>query len=179
MHGGFTPLVVMGGYAALQGSRIPLRDLQGGPASEPGGARRLLPKGSVRPTTRTWKSAVDAAIAGMGEKLDDWERRGMVLPPHGVSNEEFEKAVPGISEEGVACVKGYLHATSMRNTGSFLPSTTRCTSSISSRPITLMSSSTTSTSRKGRCWILTVNHFQRWHRETNISTSHARGEAGK
>ena len=43
-------------------------------------------------------------MKGMGEKLDEWERRGMVLP-HKVSNEEFEKAVPGVSDEGVECVK--------------------------------------------------------------------------
>ena len=49
-------------------------------------------------------AAVDAAVAGMGEKLDEWERRGMTLP-HTVSNAEFEKAVPGLSDEGIECTK--------------------------------------------------------------------------
>jgi hypothetical protein len=103
MHGGFTPLVVMGGTPICRG--LGFRFVQGKdePLPNPVGLDGYF-EGYCPPYYKTMADAVDAAVKDMGESLDDWERRGMVLP-HTISNAEFEKGVPGISEDGVQCVK--------------------------------------------------------------------------
>lgn len=103
MHGGFTPLVVMGGTPICKGLGLRFVTPKEDPLPNPVGLDGYF-EGFCPPYYKDMDAAVDAAIAGMGEKLDDWEKRGMVLP-HTVPNAEFEKAVPGVSEEGVACVK--------------------------------------------------------------------------
>jgi hypothetical protein len=103
MHGGFTPLVVMGGTPICKGLGMRFVTPKEDPFPNPVGLDGYF-EGFCPPYYKNMSAAVDAAVKGMGEKLDEWERRGMVLP-HKVSNEEFEKAVPGISEEGVECVK--------------------------------------------------------------------------
>ena len=103
MHGGFTPLVVMGGTPICKGLGMRFVTPKEDPFPNPVGFDGYF-EGFCPPYYKNMSAAVDAAVKGMGEKLDEWERRGMVLP-HKVSNEEFEKAVPGISEEGVECVK--------------------------------------------------------------------------
>jgi hypothetical protein len=103
MHGGFTPLVVMGGTPICKGLGLRFITPKEDPLPNPVGLDGYF-EGFCPPYYKDMDAAVDAAIAGMGEKLDDWEKRGMVLP-HTVDNAEFEKAVPGVSEEGVACVK--------------------------------------------------------------------------
>ena len=103
LHGGFTPLVAMGGTPVCKGLGFRFVQSKEDPLPNPVGLDGHF-EAFCPPYFKDMNAAVDAAISGMGEKLDDWERRGMVLP-HKVSNEEFEKAVPGVSEEGVQCVK--------------------------------------------------------------------------
>lgn len=103
MHGGFTPLVVMGGTPVCKGLGFRFVMSKEDPLPNPVGLDGYF-EGFCPPYYKDMRDAVEAAVAGMRESLDDWERRGMVLP-HKVSNEEFEKAVPGISEEGIECVK--------------------------------------------------------------------------
>ena len=103
MHGGFTPLVVMGGTPMCKGLGMRFVTPKEDPLPNPVGLDGYF-EGFCPPYYKDMDAAVDAAVKGMGESLDDWERRGMVLP-HKVSNEEFEKAVPGVSEEGIECVK--------------------------------------------------------------------------
>lgn len=103
MHGGFTPLVVMGGTPVCRGLGFRFVSSKEDPFPNPVGLDDYF-EGFCPPYYTSMADAVEAAVEGMGEKLDDWERRGMVLP-HTVSNEEFEKAVPGVSTEGVECVK--------------------------------------------------------------------------
>ncbi|MGI9385581.1 MAG: hypothetical protein ACR2PO_20710 [Methyloligellaceae bacterium] len=104
MHGGFTPHVVMGGTPVCKGlgfRHVTSKDDD--PLPNPVGLDGYF-EGFCPPYYKDMDAAVDAAVAGMGEKLDEWERRGMTLP-HTVSNEEFEKAVPGLSDEGIECTK--------------------------------------------------------------------------
>ena len=103
MHGGFTPLVVMGGTPVCKG--LGFRFVQGKEEPLPNavGLDGYF-EGFCPPYYKTMADAVDAAVRDMGESLDEWERRGMVLP-HTITNAEFQKGVPGVSEEGVACVK--------------------------------------------------------------------------
>jgi hypothetical protein len=103
LHGGFTPLVVMGGTPICKGLGMRFVTPKEDPFPNPVGLDGYF-EGFCPPYYKDMDAAVEAAVAGMGEKLDDWEKRGMVLP-HKVSNEEFEKAVPGVSDEGVECVK--------------------------------------------------------------------------
>ncbi len=103
MHGGFTPLIVMGGTPICKGLGLRFVTSKEDPLPNPVGLDGYF-EGFCPPYYKTMDAAVEAAMEGMGEKLDDWERRGMVLP-HTVTNEEFEKAVPGVSDEGVECVK--------------------------------------------------------------------------
>lgn len=103
LHGGFTPLIVMGGTPICKGLGLRFVTAKEDPFPNPVGLDGYF-EGFCPPYYKTMDAAVDAAVAGMGEKLDDWERRGMVLP-HTVANAEFEKAVPGASEDGIACVK--------------------------------------------------------------------------
>ena len=103
MHGGFTPLVVMGGTPICKGLGLRFVTPKEDPFPNPVGLDGYF-EGFCPPYYKDMDAAVEAAVEGMGEKLDDWEKRGMVLP-HKVSNEEFEKAVPGVSNEGVECVK--------------------------------------------------------------------------
>jgi hypothetical protein len=103
MHGGFTPLVVMGGTPVCKGLGFRFVTNKDDPFPNPVGLDGIF-EAFCPPYYKDMDAAVEAAIAGMGEKLDDWEKRGMVLP-HTVSNEEFEKAVPGVSDEGIECVK--------------------------------------------------------------------------
>jgi hypothetical protein len=103
MHGGFTPLVVMGGTPICRG--LGFRFVQGKeePLPNPVGLDTYF-EGFCPPYYKTMADAVDAAVKDMGESLDDWERRGMVLP-HTITNAEFEKGVPGVSAEGIQCVR--------------------------------------------------------------------------
>ena len=103
LHGGFTPLVVMGGTPICKGLGMRFITPKEDPFPNPVGLDGYF-EGFCPPYYKDMNAAVEAAVAGMGEKLDDWEKRGMVLP-HKVSNEEFEKAVPGVSDEGIECVK--------------------------------------------------------------------------
>ena len=103
LHGGFTPLIVMGGTPICRGLGFRFVTPKEDPFPNPVGLDGYF-EGFCPPYYKDMDAAVEAAVSGMGEKLDDWEKRGMVLP-HTVSNQEFEKAVPGVSEEGVACVK--------------------------------------------------------------------------
>ena len=103
LHGGFTPLVVMGGTPICKGLGMRFITPKEDPFPNPVGLDGYF-EGFCPPYYKDMNAAVEAAIEGMGEKLDDWEKRGMVLP-HKVSNEEFEKAVPGVSDEGIECVK--------------------------------------------------------------------------
>jgi len=103
LHGGFTPLIVMGGTPICRGLGFRFVTTKEDPFPNPVGLDGYF-EGFCPPYYKDMDAAVEAAVSGMGEKLDDWEKRGMVLP-HTVSNQEFEKAVPGVSEEGVACVK--------------------------------------------------------------------------
>ena len=103
LHGGFTPLVVMGGTPICKGLGMRFITPKEDPFPNPVGLDGYF-EGFCPPYYKDMNAAVEAAVEGMGEKLDDWEKRGMVLP-HKVSNEEFEKAVPGVSDEGVECVK--------------------------------------------------------------------------
>ena len=103
LHGGFTPLVVMGGTPICKGLGMRFITPKEDPFPNPVGLDGYF-EGFCPPYYKDMNAAVEAAVKGMGEKLDDWEKRGMVLP-HKVSNEEFEKAVPGVSDEGIECVK--------------------------------------------------------------------------
>ena len=103
LHGGFTPLVVMGGTPICKGLGLRFVTPKEDPFPNPVGLDGYF-EGFCPPYYKDMNAAVEAAVEGMGEKLDDWEKRGMVLP-HKVSNEEFEKAVPGVSDEGIECVK--------------------------------------------------------------------------
>ena len=103
LHGGFTPLVVMGGTPICKGLGMRFITPKEDPFPNPVGLDGYF-EGFCPPYYKDMNAAVEAAVEGMGEKLDDWEKRGMVLP-HKVSNEEFEKAVPGVSDEGIECVK--------------------------------------------------------------------------
>ena len=103
LHGGFTPLVVMGGTPICKGLGFRHVTPKEDPFPNPVGLDGYF-EGFCPPYYKDMDTAVEAAVEGMGEKLDDWEKRGMVLP-HKVTNEEFEKAVPGVSDEGVECVK--------------------------------------------------------------------------
>ena len=103
LHGGFTPLVVMGGTTICKGLGMRFITPKEDPFPNPVGLDGYF-EGFCPPYYKDMNAAVEAAVEGMGEKLDDWEKRGMVLP-HKVSNEEFEKAVPGVSDEGIECVK--------------------------------------------------------------------------
>jgi hypothetical protein len=103
MHGGFTPLVVMGGTPVCKG--LGFRFVQGKsePLPNPVGLDGYF-EGYCPPYYKTMGDAVEAAVKDMGESLDEWERRGMVLP-HTITNKEFEKGVPGVSDEGIQCVQ--------------------------------------------------------------------------
>lgn len=103
LHGGFTPLIVMGGTPKCKGLGLRFVTPKEDPFPNPVGLDGYF-EGFCPPYYKDMNDAVEAAVSGMGEKLDDWEKRGMVLP-HTVTNEEFEKAVPGVSDEGVECVK--------------------------------------------------------------------------
>ena len=103
LHGGFTPLVVMGGTPICKGLGMRFITPKEDPFPNPVGLDGYF-EGFCPPYYKDMNAAVEAAVEGMGEKLDDWEKRGMVLP-HKVSNEEVEKAVPGVSDEGIECVK--------------------------------------------------------------------------
>jgi len=103
LHGGFTPLVAMGGTPVCKGLGFRFVTPKDDPLPNPVGLDGYF-EAFCPPYYKDMDAAVEAAVKGMGEKLDDWERRGMVLP-HKVSNEEFEKAVPGVSDEGIECVK--------------------------------------------------------------------------
>jgi hypothetical protein len=103
LHGGFTPLVAMGGTPICKGLGMRFVTPKEDPFPNPVGLDGYF-EGFCPPYYKDMNAAVEAAVLGMGEKLDDWEKRGMVLP-HKVSNEEFEKAVPGVSDEGIECVK--------------------------------------------------------------------------
>ena len=103
MHGGFTPLVVMGGTPICKGLGFKFVQGKDEPLPNPVGLDGYF-EGYCPPYFKTMGDAVDAAVKDMGESLDEWERRGMVLP-HTITNKEFEKGVPGVSEDGVNCVK--------------------------------------------------------------------------
>jgi hypothetical protein len=86
MHGGFTPLVVMGGTPVCKG--LGFRFVQGKsePLPNPVGLDGYF-EGYCPPYYKTMADAVEAAVKDMGESLDEWERRGMVLP-HTITNAE-------------------------------------------------------------------------------------------
>ena len=102
-HSGFTPLIVMGGTPTCKG--LGFRFVMGkeDPVPNPVGLDGYF-EGFCPPYHKDMDAAVEAAVAGMAENLDSWEQRGMVLP-HKISNEEFAKTVPPISDEGIECVK--------------------------------------------------------------------------
>ena len=102
-HSGFTPLIVMGGTSTCQG--LGFRFVMGkeDPVSNPVGVDGIF-EAYCPPYYADMDAAVDAVVAKMGENLDSWEARGMVLP-HKTNNEDFAQSMPGISDEGIQCVK--------------------------------------------------------------------------
>jgi hypothetical protein len=102
-HSGFTPLIVMGGTPTCKGLGFRFVMAKEDPLPNPVGLDGYF-EGFCPPYYKDMDAAVEAAVEGMGESLDEWERRGMVLP-HRMSNQEFAKAVPGVSDEGLQCVK--------------------------------------------------------------------------
>jgi hypothetical protein len=79
LHGGFTPLVVMGGTPICKGLGMRFITPKEDPFPNPVGLDGYF-EGFCPPYYKDMDAAVEAAVAGMGEKLDDWEKRGMVLP---------------------------------------------------------------------------------------------------
>src|SRR5260370_31424185 len=91
MHGGFTPLVVMGGTPVCKG--LGFRFVQGKsePLPNPVGLDGYF-EGYCPPYYKTMADAVEAAVTDMAESLDEGERRGMALR-HTLANYEFDKEV--------------------------------------------------------------------------------------
>jgi hypothetical protein len=80
LHGGFTPLVVMGGTPVCKGLGLRFVTSKEDPFPNPVGLDGYF-EGFCPPYYKDMNAAVEAAVEGMGEKLDDWEKRGMVLFP--------------------------------------------------------------------------------------------------
>ena len=165
MHGGFTPLVVMGGTPVCKG--LGFRFVQGKeePLPNPVGLDGYF-EGYCPPYYKTMADAVDAAVKDMGESLDEWERRGMTLP-HTITNAEFQKGVPGVSEDGIACVKDictYIYETY----GKFpaFNDTTHLLYFIQAHHLDL--DFYDKYFKKGAYLQTHVDHFNDWHKGTNV-----------
>lgn len=103
LHGGFTPLVALGGTPACRGLGFRFVQNKDDPFPNPVGKDGYL-EGFCPPYFKDMDAAVDAAIAGMTMGMDDWEARGMVKP-HKMPNKEFDETTPQASAEGIECVK--------------------------------------------------------------------------
>ena len=112
VYGGFSSTVVLGGTPACKG--LGFRFIQSKtdpfpiPVGRPGVFEAFCP-----PNYPTMDEAVEAAIAGATQTMDEWEAKGMVKP-HLSPNSEFDAATPQASANGVQCVKDictYIHET--------------------------------------------------------------------
>jgi hypothetical protein len=103
LHGGFTPLVVLGGTPACRGLGFRFMQNKEDPFPNPVGKDGVF-EGFCPPYYKNMGDAVDAAVAGMTMTMDEWEARGNVKP-HLTSNEDFDAATPQASDEGIECVK--------------------------------------------------------------------------
>lgn len=103
LYGGFTPLVVLGGTPTARGLGFRFIQAKSEAFPVPVGRDGAF-EGFCPPYYKTMDDAVDAALAGMTMKMDEWEAMGMVKP-HLVANEVFDNEAPAASEEGIACVK--------------------------------------------------------------------------
>jgi hypothetical protein len=103
LHGGFTPLVVLGGTPVCRGLGFRFVQNKEDPFPNPVGKNGFF-EGFCPPYYKSMDEAVDAAVAGMTMTMDEWEKRGNVKP-HLTPNEDFDAATPQASEEGIQCVK--------------------------------------------------------------------------
>lgn len=103
LHGGFGATSVLGGTPLCKGLGFRFIQSKSDPVPTPVGLPGFF-EGFCPPFYKDMDSAVDAAIAGMTMRMDEWEAKGMVKP-HKASNAEFDAATVAASEEGIQCVK--------------------------------------------------------------------------
>lgn len=169
MHGGFTPLIVLGGTPICKGLGFRFVTSKEEPLPNPVGLDKYF-EGYCPPYYKTMDDAVDAALAGMNESLDEWEKRGMVLP-HTITNASFESGTPKISDEGIACVKDvcrYIYETY----GKFpaFNDTMHLLYFIQAHHLDL--DFYDRYFKKGAYLDTHAHHFEHWHRGTNVKHSH-------
>lgn len=103
LHGGFTPLVALGGTPTCKGLGFRFLTTKSDPFPNPLGLDGHF-EGFCPPYYKDMDAAVEAAVAGMTMTMDEWEASGMVKP-HTTPNDEFDKSTPQVSDEGIECVK--------------------------------------------------------------------------
>lgn len=103
VYGGFSSLVVLGGTPTCKGLGFRFVQSKSDPFPIPVGRDGVF-EGYCPPYYPDMDAAVDAALAGATQTMDDWEAKGM-LKPHTAPNEEFDAATVQASPEGVQCVK--------------------------------------------------------------------------
>jgi len=104
LHGGFTPLVALGGTPTCKGLGFHFINNKEDIFPNPVGLDGYF-EGFCPPYFKDMDAAVDAAIAGMTMGMDEWEERGMIKPHKKPDNSTFDAATPQASEEGIQCVK--------------------------------------------------------------------------
>lgn len=104
LHGGFTPLVALGGTPACRGLGFRFVQNKDDLFPNPVGREGFF-EGFCPPFYKDMDAAVDAAIAGMTLGMEEWEARGMVKPHKKPDNAAFDAATPQASAEGIQCVK--------------------------------------------------------------------------
>lgn len=104
MHGGFTPLIVMGGTPKCRGLGFRFVQTDSDPLPNPVGLDGHF-EGYCPPYYDDMGKAVEAVAEGQRQSLDEWEAQGMVLPHKKPDNQTFDKESPAVSDEGVEIVK--------------------------------------------------------------------------
>lgn len=103
LYAGFSSTVVLGGTPTARGLGFRFIQSKTDPFPIPVGRAGVF-EAYCPPWYPSMDEAVDAALAGVTMKMDEWEALGMVKP-HLADNAEFDAATPQASEEGIACVK--------------------------------------------------------------------------
>jgi hypothetical protein len=103
VYGGFSSLVVLGGTPTCKGLGFRFIQSKTDPFPIPVGRDGVF-EGFCPPYYPNMDAAVDAALEGATQTMDEWEAKGM-LKPHTAPNTEFDAATVQASPEGVQCVK--------------------------------------------------------------------------
>ncbi|SDE62813.1 hypothetical protein [Ruegeria marina] len=103
VYGGFSSTVVLGGTPACRGLGFRFIQSKSDPFPIPVGRDGVF-EAYCPPYFANMSDAVDAALEGALQTMDQWEAKGMVKP-HTAPNAEFDAATIPASPDGIQCVK--------------------------------------------------------------------------